>query len=661
MDFEQAKWRASELRAAIEQNAALYYDEDAPAITDAQYDALTRELKAIEAEFPQLSGADSPTQRVLGAVSARFAKVRHDVKMDSLDDVFSEDALRDFDRRVKTEFPDAEYVVEEKIDGLSVSLEYENGVLVRGSTRGDGVVGEDVTENLRTIKDIPETLNDTIEFLEVRGEVYMTKAAFSALVAEQEKEGKTPAKNPRNAAAGSLRQKNAEITAARGLSVFIFNVQQARGRVFGTHRESLDYVKAAGLPVSPLYNLFENMEDAIAEIRRIGEKRLDFDFNIDGAVVKVNSLTQRAALGSTAKAPRWAVAFKYPPEEKNTKLLRIEINVGRTGVLTPTAVFEPVQLAGTTVARASLHNEDFIENFDLRIGDTICVSKAGDIIPEVMSVVAHNLDEAPYQMPEQCPSCGETVTRLADEAAIRCVNPECPAQMLRNIIHFASRDAMDIEGLGEAVCGQLVEKNYVKNAADIYYLTKEQVLSLDKFKEKSAGNLLAAIEASKSANLDKLVNALGIRNIGAKAAAALAAHFGSMDAIMAANADELLQIDGFGAIMAESVCDFFAKEGTKDLISRLQNAGMNMAYAGAARTDALGGATIVVTGTLPTLSRDEAEALITQNGGKATSSVSKKTGYVLAGENAGSKLAKANDLGIPVITEAELFSMVERG
>ncbi len=658
MELPEAQARAAELRCIIEQNARLYYGEDAPELTDAQYDALMQELKGLERAFPALTTPDSPTQRVLGEASAKFSKVHHTVKMDSLEDVFSEDEVRAFDRRVREEFPDVEYVVEEKIDGLSVSLEYTNGVFTRGSTRGNGVTGEDVTENLRTIASIPRELPEKLPFLEVRGEVYMPKSAFEALVTEQQQEGRPLPKNPRNAAAGSLRQKDASVTASRGLAVFVFNVQQVQGREFTTHRESLDYVRGAGLPVSPLYNLFGDIEDVIAEIRRIGEKRNDFPFNIDGAVVKVNSLPTRAALGSTSKFPRWAVAYKYPPEEKDTKLLRIEVSVGRTGVLTPTAVFEPVLLAGTTVSRAILHNEDYINGLDIRIGDVIRVSKAGDIIPEVQSVTQHNEAETPFAMPAVCPSCGEPVTRLSGEAALRCLNPECPAQVLRNIIHFASRGAMDIDGMGVAVCMQLVEKKYIENAADIYYLTNEQLMTLDKFKEKSAANLLNAIEASKSANLDRLVNALGIRNIGERAATLLAERFGTMENIMAAAQEDIVAIEGFGGVMAESVAAFFSKEGTKDLISRLAAAGVNMAYRGNRRSDKLAGLTIVVTGTLPTLSRDEAEALIAQNGGKASSSVSKKTSYVLAGENAGSKLAKAAELSIAIIDEDELKRMI---
>ena len=659
MELEQARKRAAELRAVIEKNNRLYYDQDAPELEDYEYDQLTRELKTIEAQFPQLVTPDSPTQHVGGTPSGKFSKVAHAVKMESLQDAFSLDELREFDQRVREAGVTPEYVVEIKIDGLSVSLEYRNGRLTRGSTRGDGLVGEDVTENLATIKSIPKEIPNAPEFLEVRGEVYMPHAAFFALKEQQELEDKTPFKNPRNAAAGSLRQKDAKITAARGLSIFVFNLQQVEGKTFTTHSETLDYIKSLGFPVSPRYNVYTNIEDAIAEIQRIGEARGTLDFDMDGAVIKVNDLTARQALGSTNKFPRWAIAFKYPPEVKETTLRSIEVAVGRTGVLTPTACFDPVFLAGTTVARATLHNEDFIRQFGLCIGDTIQVRKAGDIIPEVIGVTHHAEDAEPYTMPTVCPSCGAPVVHLEDEAALRCVNPECPAQALRNIIHFASRDAMDIEGLGEAVATQLVEKELVHSAADIYTLTREQLLELDKFKEKSADNLLQAITASKQNNLDKLLFGFGIRNIGDKAAALLAEHFGTLQAIREATAEQISQIDGFGGVMAQSVVEFFAKEGTTDLVHRLADAGVNMQWKGEPKGDKLAGKTLVVTGTLETLSRNEAEALIVKNGGKASGSVSKKTAYVVAGAAAGSKLTKAQALGVPVLTEQEFLAMLQ--
>ena len=659
MELEQARQRAQELRRVIEYNNRLYYDQDAPQLEDFQYDDLMRELRQIEAEYPQLVTPDSPTQHVGGTPSGRFAKVTHTVKMESLLDAFSYDELRDFDRRVRDAGIQPQYVVEIKIDGLSCSLEYENGQLVRASTRGDGEVGEDVTPNVRAIRSIPKTLKEGAPaYLEVRGEVYMPHKAFQKLCEEQELQGAAPFKNPRNAAAGSLRQKDPKVTGSRGLGIFIFNVQQVRGMELTSHAASLDYLKQLGLPVSPRYHLVDNIEDAIAEIEQIGTERAALGSDMDGAVIKVDSLAQRTQLGSTAKFPRWAIAFKYPPEVKETKLLDIEVAVGRTGVLTPTASFEPVTLAGTTVSRATLHNEDFIRQLGLCIGDTIQVRKAGEIIPEVIGVTAHAPEAQPWQMPAVCPSCGAPVAHLADEAALRCVNPECPAQALRNLIHFASRDAMDIDGLGVAVCTQLVDRGLVRSAADLYTLTREQLLTLDKFKDKSADNLLAAIAHSKENNLDKLLFGLGIRNIGDKAAALLAGHFGTMKAVAAATAEQICEIDGFGAVMAQSVVEFFAREGTADLVRRLAAQGVNMRWQGQVRTDKLAGKTIVVTGTLPTLSRKEAEAMIVQNGGKASSSVSKKTAYVLAGEAAGSKLDKARQLGVPVLSEAEFLSMI---
>ena len=658
MELEQAKKRVEELRTVIEKNNRLYYDQDAPELEDFEYDALTRELKELEAQFPELVTPTSPTQHVGGTPSGRFAKVTHAVKMESLLDAFSFEELRDFDRRVREAGVEPEYVVEIKIDGLSCSLEYENGMLVRASTRGDGVVGEDVTANVKAIKRIPKQLKNAPEFLEVRGEVYMPHEAFRHLCAEQELQGAAPFKNPRNAAAGSLRQKDAKITGSRGLSIFVFNVQQIHGKELTTHAESLDYLKSLGLPVSPRYHVVHDIETAIAEIEQIGQSRSTLDFDMDGAVIKVNDFAQRDRMGSTNKFPRWAIAFKYPPEVKETTLRSIEVAVGRTGVLTPTACFDPVFLAGTTVARATLHNEDFIRQLGLCIGDTIQVRKAGDIIPEVIGVIRHEAEAQPYQMPEVCPSCGAPVVHLEDEAALRCVNPECPAQSLRNIIHFASRDAMDIDGLGAAVAAQLVEKGLVHSAADLYDLTLEQLLTLEKFKEKSATNLLQAIENSKQNNLDKLLFGFGIRNIGDKAAALLAEHFGSLEAIREATEEQISEIDGFGGVMAQSVTEFFAKDGTTDLIHRLADAGLNMQWKGEPKGDKLAGKTLVVTGTLETLSRNEAEALIVKNGGKASGSVSKKTAYVVAGTAAGSKLTKAQALGVPVLTEEEFLAML---
>ena len=660
MELEQARQRAEKLRAIIEKNNRLYYDQDAPELEDFEYDALTRELKEIENQYPELITASSPTQYVGGTASSKFSKVMHTVKMESLQDAFSFDELREFDARVREAGVKPEYVVEAKIDGLSVSLEYRKGQLVRGSTRGDGLVGEDVTENLATIQDIPRSLPDAPDFLEVRGEVYMPHSAFFRLKEQQELEDKTPFKNPRNAAAGSLRQKDASITASRGLSIFVFNLQQSEGRTFSTHRETLDYIKSLGFPVSPRYSVFDGIEAAIEEIKAIGEMRGQLEFDIDGAVIKVNDLSSRRLLGSTNKFPRWAIAFKYPPEVKESVIREIEVTVGRTGVLTPTAVFDPIFLAGTSVSRASLHNGDIIAALDVRLGDTIQVRKAGDIIPEVIAVSSHAKESEPYRMPDRCPSCGAPVVHLQDETALRCINPECPAQALRNLIHFASRTAMAIDGLGESVAAQLINKGLVHTVADLYSLSKEQILTLDKFKSKSADNLLKAIDRSRQNNLDKLVFGLGIRNIGDKAAALLAEHFGTMDSLCEATQEQISEIDGFGAVMAQSVIEFFAKEGTADLLHHLREAGVNMEWTGEKKGSALSGLTIVVTGTLPTLSRQEAEALITRNGGKASGSVSKKTSYVLAGEAAGSKLTKAQALGIPILDENTFRAMLEK-
>ncbi len=637
----------------------LYYNDDAPVIDDFEYDKLSRKLRALEEENTWLADETSPTQNVGGKSSGRFAAVTHAVKMDSLQDAFSHEELREFDARVRDYGVTPEYVVEIKIDGLSVSLEYENGTFVRGATRGDGEVGEDVTANIATIKDLPKKINGAPELLTVRAEVYMPRKEFERVVNEQELEDKQPFKNPRNAAAGSLRQKDSNVTNQRGLSLFIFNVQQIVGEVVTSHTQSLDYLKAFGLKVSPRYNVFENIEDVINEIEKIGEMRSGLEFDIDGAVVKLNDFTQRQLMGSTMKFPRWAIAFKYPPEEKDTTLIGVEVSVGRTGKLTPTAVLQPVQLAGTTVARAILHNEDFINELKIGIGDTVRVRKAGDIIPEIVSVTAHGENSEVFKMPQNCPSCGEAAMRFDGEAATRCTNPECPAQILRNIIHFASKGAMDIDGLGVAVTTTLVEKGYVKNTADIYALTKEQLLTLGKDVGVFADNLLFAIEQSKTRGAHKLLFALGIRHIGEKGALLLAENFLNIKVLFDADKEKLSAIDGFGGIMADSVIDFFAKDGTRDLIDRLENAGVSLEYKGEPKGTALSGLTIVVTGTLPTLSRTQAEELIVKNGGKASSSVSKKTSYVLAGEAAGSKLKKAGELGVMVIDEQEFLKMIE--
>ncbi len=659
MDIEQAKKELEQLKKTVAYHSYLYYQENRTEISDYEYDMLNNRIKEIEKEFPQLITEDSPTQQVQGMASSSFEKVTHTVKMESLLDAFSYRELEDFDRRVREAVEDPMYVVEAKIDGLSMSLEYENGRFVRGSTRGDGLVGEDVTRNLATIKSIPKTIKNAPRFLEVRGEVYMPKEVFLRLVRQQENEGKQPFKNPRNAASGSVRQKDSRITRERELDIFIFNLQQISDDVSVTgHKQSLDLLKSYGFNVSPRYSIFDNIQDAIKEVENIGRLRGKFSFEIDGAVIKVDSFAQRSVMGSTNKYPRWAIAYKYPPEEKETVLKDIEVSVGRTGVLTPTAVFDTVQLAGTSVSRAVLHNQDFINEKNINIGDKIVVRKAGDIIPEVVRLAQKN-SEGAFQIPLVCPSCGREVEKT-DESALRCINPDCPRQTVRNLIHFASRNAMNIEGMGEAVVVQLADKKLIRDVADIYYLTMEDLLTLDGFKQKSAQNLMDAIENSKKNNLDKLVFAFGIRNVGEKAASLLCEEFKTIENLINADVTDIIKIDGFGDIVAQSVVDYFKSENVLEIVRRLQEKGVNMVYTSTVESDVLKGKTIVVTGTLPSLSRDEAEKLITDNGGKAASSVSKKTSFVLAGEKAGSKLEKANRLGIPVISQEQFLEMINK-
>ncbi len=659
MDFDKAAQRAEQLRRELNHHIYRYYVENENDIEDFEYDMLMRELASIEEEYPLLLTSDSPTHRVGGSADNMFESVAHPVKMESLQDAFSEGEIRDFDTRVKVNVGTAQYVVEPKIDGLSVSLEYVNGVFTRGSTRGDGVTGEDITANLRTVRSIPLRLQEELPFIEVRGEVYMPRQVFLDIVKEQELNEEKPFKNPRNAAAGSLRQKDPKITAKRKLDIFVFNIQRIEGKTLSGHKESLDCLKTLGFKTIPFYHRYDTIDEALGEIQRIGEIRYTLPFDIDGAVVKVDDFAEREMLGSTAKFPKWAIAFKYPPEEKETKLLDIEINVGRTGVLTPTAVFEPVLLAGTTVSRATLHNEDFIREKNISIGDTVIIRKAGDIIPEVLSVARHNENAPIYEIPKICPSCGSPVAREAGEAAIRCSNPDCPAQLLRMLIHFCSRDAMDIEGLGEALLEVLVNEGLLHNAAEIYRLDYEKIAALERMGAKSAENLKKAVEHSKDNDLSRLVFALGIRHIGQKAAALLAQKFETMDGILAATREEILEIDGFGDIMADAVIQFFALEQSRELIAALQTAGVNMHSQKETVDDRFAGKTFVLTGTLPTMKRSEASAIIESFQGKTASSVSKKTDYVLAGEDAGSKLRKAQELGIPILSEAEFLEMTK--
>lgn len=656
MDFETAQKRTEELTKLIRYHNERYYNEDNPEIEDYEYDALTRELRQLEAEFPALVRSDSPTQTVGGAASRQFSPVEHRVKLESLQDVFSIGELESFGEKI--DLSRTSFSVEPKIDGLSVALEYRDGAFFRGSTRGDGQTGEDVTANLMGISSIPKTIAFK-GLLEVRGEVYMPRESFEALVRKQELSGETPSKNPRNAAAGSLRQKNPEITAERGLDIFVFNVQQIEGHAFETHIESLDFLKNLGFSVLPFYVNCKTVAEAIAEVERIGEMRGNLPFDIDGAVIKVNRLDYRTALGSTAKYPKWAVAYKYPPEEKDTVLRSIDVQVGRTGALTPIALFDPILLAGTTVSRATLHNEDFIAAKQIGVGDTVRVRKAGEIIPEVLSVTAHAENSTVFSMPTVCPSCGSPVTREADEAVVRCTNAECPAQLLRHLIHFTSRDAMDIEGLGPAVLEQLLQADLIHDIADIYNFDPQVAAMLERIGEKSAANLAAAIEKSKQNDLSRLIFALGIRHIGGKAAALLSEHFRTMDAVLAATPEDYTAIDGFGEIMAAAAFAFFRLEKTRRLIERLKAAGLNMNCLKEVTDRRFAGKTFVLTGTLPTYTRSEASALIERFGGKVSSSVSQKTSYVLAGEEAGSKLDKANRLGIPVLDEAAFLKIIE--
>lgn len=650
--------KIEELRKTLRYHSDRYYNDDAPEIEDYEYDMMMRELKDLEEKYPEYDAPDSPTKKVGGVADNSFESVAHSVRMESLQDAFSKDELREFSNRVEDTVSVVNYVVEPKIDGLSVSLEYRDGVFLRGSTRGNGDVGEDVSGNLRVIHNIPLKLNKSIPYIEVRGEVYMPKKSFERVVDRQIINGEKPFKNPRNAAAGSLRQKDSNVAASRGLDIFVFNIQQIEGVELSSHKESLDFIKKLGFNTIPTYKKVDNIEDAIAEIDRIGEARGSLEYDIDGAVIKVDDFSQRDILGSTAKYPKWAIAFKYPPEEKQTKLLDIEIAVGRTGVLTPTAILESVHLAGTTVSRATLHNQDFINEKGIAIGDVVTVRKAGDIIPEVLCVNEHNSNSV-FKFPDLCPSCGEKVYRDEDEAAIRCINPECPAQLLRNLIHFCSRDAMDIEGLGPAIIETFVNEGMIAKTYDIYNLDFNKILSLEGFKETSANNIINSVNNSKNNDLSKLIFALGIRHIGAKAGKLLADYFKDIDLVMNASVDDILQIDGFGKIMAESVVEFFSSDSTKELIAKLKEAGVNMKSTNVVEDTRFSGMTFVLTGTLPTLKRAEASKIIESFGGKTSSSVSKKTTYVLAGEEAGSKLDKANKLGVQIISEEEFKEMIK--
>ena len=649
------------LRRELEYHNKLYYVLDAPVVSDYEYDMLMQRLKALEAEHPELVTPDSPTQRVGGKALSQFEPVRHQVPLESLTDVFSYEELFSFGDRMDSLLTEAhDYVVEPKIDGLSMSLEYEDGVFVRGATRGDGVTGENVTENLRTVRSLPLRIENAPERLIVRGEVYMSKSVFEQLNAEREITGEPLLANPRNAAAGSMRQLDPKIAASRKLDIICFNLQYSSDGGYTTHAETLDAMRAMGFPVVP-YTRYDNIRDCVERIEWLGENRGELAYDMDGAVIKINSLSQREALGSTAKAPRWAVAYKYPPEKKESRVLDIVVQVGRTGVLTPKVIVEPVRLAGTTVSAATLHNQDNIDRLDLRIGDTVLLQKAGEIIPEVLSVNKDKRPEGtvPFTLPSVCPECGAPVERDPDGAALRCTNPECPAQQLRNLAHFASREAMDIEGLGISVCESLLNAGLVKTAADLYYLEPQSVAMLDRMGQKSAANLIAAIDKSRDAGLARLLCAFGIRQVGQKAAKVLASYYPDLDGLMAASAAELTLIPDIGAITAAYITDWFAKPQSQHQIALLRQAGVSFASKEEKKDSRFAGMTFVLTGALERFTRDEASAIIESYGGKASSSVSKKTSYVVAGENAGSKLTKAQSLGIPVLSEEEFAAMIE--
>lgn len=660
MDKAEAKKRIEELSKELNRYNKHYYDLSEPLVSDYTYDEMMQELRSLELKYPEFLKPDSPSQRVGESTSSSFDEVEHKVQMASLQDVFSFEEVAAFVQRCKESVPGPVFVVEPKIDGASVSLEYENGIFTRGSTRGTGWKGDDITMNLKTIHTVPLSIKNAPAYLEVRGEVYMSKESFERLCVQQEESGETPFKNPRNAASGSLRQKDASVTAKRKLDILIFNVQQIEGRELTAHKESIDYLASLGFNTVSQSGLLTNTDDILHEIQRIGEERGSYPYDIDGVVVKLDSFSQREEMGATTKTPKWAVAYKFPPEEKETVLREIELSVGRTGVITPVAVFDTIRLAGTDVERASLHNQDFITDKGICIGDRIVVRKAGEIIPEVVRAVCHNEDSVPYTLPESCPVCGTKAER-DDEAALRCVNPDCPAQVMKRMIHFASKDAMNIDGLGPQNLTALHDAGLINSVADLYTLKKEDLLSLDRFAEKSAENLLAAIEKSKENTLDRLVFGLGVRNIGGKAAKLLCEAFPSIDKIMSASTEEISAIEGFGSIMAESVVSAFSEPHMQELVSRLVELGLPSEYETAEITDdRFAGKTFVLTGTLPTMKRNDAKTLIESFGGKVSGSVSKKTSYVVAGEEAGSKLDKANALGVPVLSEEELLEMTRQ-
>ncbi len=649
--------RIYQLRELLDKYNYEYYVLDNPSVDDFEYDNLMNELLQLEKQHPDIPNDVSPTNRVGGEALNSFEKVQHSVQMGSLQDVFSTEQLENFVSR--TVDNDVEYVVEPKIDGLSVSLEYINGEFSRGSTRGDGFVGENVTANLKTIMSIPLKLRDKIPFLEVRGEVYMPRNVFSSLVEQQEENGDMPFKNPRNAAAGSLRQKDSKVVASRKLDIFVFNIQQIEGVEITSHEQSLEFLKNQGFKVIDSYVKAKSFTEIWNHVEYLGEMREKFSYDIDGVVVKVNNFTQRENLGNTSKFPKWAVAYKFPPVEKTTKLIDIELNVGRSGVITPVAIFEPILLAGTSVSRATLHNQEMISEKDIRIGDTILVRKAGDIIPEVVSSVQHLEDSSPYYLPKNCPICGHETVKFEDEVAIRCTNVRCPAQFRRNVAHFASKGAMNIDGLGEAIVSQLIDNEIVIEITDIYRIDVDKLVNLDRFALKSAENLVNSIEKSKNSPLDRFIFALGIRHIGAAASKLLCEKFHNIENIMNANVTDFEEIDGFGKIMSENIYKTFQDEDFRNQILQFKELGLSMKYEVKSNSSlAFAGKKFVITGTLPSMKRDEAKTIIENNGGKVIGSVSKNTDFLLAGEAAGSKLDKANELGVSVISEAELLNMI---
>ncbi len=662
MQEKEAKQKIRSLREQLLYHSDKYYNQDAPEISDFEYDAMLRELEQLEIEFPQFDDPESPTHRVIGQVAEQFSPVEHTVAMQSLMDVFSKEELEEFVQKVETTVGGpVDFCIEPKIDGLSVALEYRDGQFVRGSTRGNGLVGEDVTENLKTVGGIPMAIKHAPPFLEVRGEVYMPTEAFLALNERREAAEESTFANPRNAAAGSLRQLSSEVTRKRGLRIFVFNVQQVQGKTFQTHFESLQYLRDCGFSVIDDIAVKQGIDGIYQHIEQIGESRGTTSYEIDGAVVKVNELALRGQLGTTSKYPKWAAAFKFPAEQKETVLKDIVVQVGRTGVLTPNAVLQPVRLAGTTVSRATLHNIDNIRDKDIRIGDTVIVRKAGEIIPEVVASLPEKRTgkEIIFEMPDTCPECGAHTLREEGEAAVRCQGSNCPAQRLRNIIHFASKGAMDIDGLGPAVIESLLEHDLIHDVADLYRLTAEQLISLERMGEKSAANLLAALEKSKSAGLDRVLCGLGIRHIGERSAKLLAMHVPSMRQLMEKGEEELAAIHEIGGVMAKSIVNYFADTQNRDLIRRLEQAGVQMDYHGdiVEQKEAFAGKTFVLTGTLEHYKRAEAKKIIEGFGGKVSSSVSQKTDYVLAGAEAGSKLEKAQRLGVTVLTEEEFEQM----